>query len=53
MPVPSRKLVICAALTALLALAGCGQKGELYLPEDQPATTPTDDEDNAEEDAGT
>ncbi|MEH0166875.1 LPS translocon maturation chaperone LptM [Roseateles microcysteis] len=30
-----------AALTLLLALAGCGQKGPLYLPSDQPAKAAT------------
>lgn len=30
-------LLICALFTALLTLAGCGKKGNLYLPD---ASTP-------------
>ena len=34
----SRLLLLCALLTAI-ALAGCGQKGKLYLPDqDRPAS---------------
>jgi predicted small lipoprotein YifL len=33
-------LLLCAGL--LVALAGCGQRGDLYLPEPQPTQNPDD-----------
>ncbi|MGE6605659.1 LPS translocon maturation chaperone LptM [Halomonas sp. NPDC076908] len=38
------KALVAVAFAALLltGLAGCGQKGPLYLPEDEPATAPSD-----------
>ncbi|MYM63862.1 lipoprotein [Pseudomaricurvus sp. HS19] len=39
-------LLILAAISCLLGLAGCGQKGPLYLPqpsEQAPATQPSGD----------
>ncbi len=40
----SRSLIILCTLVALLMLAGCGQKGPLYLPEPDPSETSQDDE---------
>ena len=38
------KTLVCIALSALLlaGLAGCGQKGPLYMPDDAPANEPSD-----------
>jgi len=33
--------VYMALLSSGLALSGCGQKGPLYMPEDEPATVET------------
>jgi predicted small lipoprotein YifL len=33
--------VYMALLSSGLALAGCGQKGPLYMPEEEPATVET------------
>jgi len=30
--------VICAAISLVAAVSGCGQKGDLYLPDDKPKT---------------
>ena len=50
---PPRKRLIYLALAAWLSLSGCGQKGDLYLPDEDPATTPAEQNDDAEEDSGT
>ncbi|WP_083632944.1 LPS translocon maturation chaperone LptM [Chromohalobacter japonicus] len=47
-----RLLPITAALgIALLALAGCGQKGPLYMPDDEQASEQYDPADAYEDDA--
>lgn len=35
-----RRLGLMLCLTLYLALGACGQTGELYLPEDEPAAAP-------------
>lgn len=46
----SRALAGAALIFALLATAGCGQKGPLYLPQDVAEPAPATDE-NRDEDA--
>ncbi|MEQ8659481.1 MAG: lipoprotein [Gammaproteobacteria bacterium] len=48
MPRPRPLILLLLALllgTAVTTLAGCGQKGDLYLPEEPPAQDEGEDED--------
>jgi len=42
-----RLIAVCGVLT-LLATLGCGTKGPLYLPQDEPAPQQTDKEEEKE-----
>lgn len=47
-PMTMPRLTVALALLALVpALAGCGQKGNLYLPESEPTVPPVLEEDDA------
>ncbi len=58
LPGPSRAAHLLLSLLFLLSAAACGQRGPLYLPQEQappehqeaPATEPTNTDDSAEHD---
>ena len=45
LPIPTLpRRVSAGLLLAALCLSGCGQKGPLYLPDEEPATAPAETE---------
>jgi len=48
---PTHRIVGAALLAGLLLLAGCGQKGPLYLPDEQEPQARNDQEQDDQEDA--